>query len=168
MKALTQTVVSAGGSGVVYWEPAWISSGCATRWAKGSSWENSALFDYEPGNAHSGFDFLSADYERPVELELVFTQNRNSNRETVYLWASFFESNSFVVPLVMANGTATFRTELPAGKSFRYQVFADSTLKQGLVEPGDRGADGMIAATMGSGHTRVKATLISSEERASR
>jgi arabinogalactan endo-1,4-beta-galactosidase len=59
---LTQTVIDSGGSGVVYWEPAWISTDCGTRWGHGSHWENAAFFDYESWSAHSGFDFLSHDY----------------------------------------------------------------------------------------------------------
>ena len=61
---LTQTVIDNGGSGVVYWEPAWVSTDCSTRWGDGSHWENSTFFDYESTSAHSGFDFLSYPYER--------------------------------------------------------------------------------------------------------
>jgi arabinogalactan endo-1,4-beta-galactosidase len=49
---LTQAVCSAGGSGVIYWEPAWISTPQAP-----SIWENATLFDYD-GAAHAGIDFL--------------------------------------------------------------------------------------------------------------
>jgi len=42
---LTDQVASAGGLGVVYWEPAWVSSQCATLWGTGSHWENAAFFD---------------------------------------------------------------------------------------------------------------------------
>jgi TonB-dependent receptor len=46
----------------IYWEPAWVSIDCETRWGKGSHWENSTFFDYESTSAHSGFDFLSYPY----------------------------------------------------------------------------------------------------------
>lgn len=46
MTDLTQTVIDAGGSGVVYWEPAWVSTGCATQWAIGSAWDNATFFDF--------------------------------------------------------------------------------------------------------------------------
>lgn len=58
---LTKSVVKNGGLGVVYWEPAWISSSCSTRWGKGSHWENAALFDFN-GRLHKGADFLNYDY----------------------------------------------------------------------------------------------------------
>lgn len=44
MVALTQTVIDNGGTGVVYWEPAWVSTGCRTQFALGSSWDNATFF----------------------------------------------------------------------------------------------------------------------------
>lgn len=61
---LTATIFANGGSGIVYWEPAWISSKCRTRWGTGSHWENAALFDFR-GRLHAGADFLSAPYSKP-------------------------------------------------------------------------------------------------------
>ncbi len=42
---MTQAVIDGGGSGVVNWEPAWVSTGCRTRFALGSSWDNATFFD---------------------------------------------------------------------------------------------------------------------------
>jgi len=61
---LMQAVVDGEGLGVVYWEPAWISSDCATRWGQGSHWENATLFDYENSELHEGSDFLNHKYKR--------------------------------------------------------------------------------------------------------
>lgn len=62
LKDLTQTVISAGGSGVQYWEPAWITSKMKDRWGQGSSWENCALFDFQ-GNAIEGIKFMKQTYK---------------------------------------------------------------------------------------------------------
>ncbi|MBL7818960.1 MAG: glycosyl hydrolase 53 family protein [Saprospiraceae bacterium] len=62
MKDLTQTVISAGGSGIQYWEPLWITSPMKDLWGTGSSWENNALFDFQ-GNALKGFDFMTFAYK---------------------------------------------------------------------------------------------------------
>src|SRR4030095_400892 len=43
---MTQEVIDHGGSGVVYWEPAWVSTGCWTQYGHGSNWENATFFDY--------------------------------------------------------------------------------------------------------------------------
>lgn len=59
---LTQTVVDAGGIGVVYWEPAWVSTGCKTRWGTGSNWENAAWFGLGRHEALPAFDFLGQRY----------------------------------------------------------------------------------------------------------
>lgn len=66
---LTQSLISNGGLGVVYWEPAWVSTDCFTRWGQGSHWENVTFFDFNDGNeVHQGIDFLSYDYLIPSEL----------------------------------------------------------------------------------------------------
>lgn len=62
MKALAQAMIDGGGSGLVYWEPAWISSDAKDLWGTGSAWENCAFFDFD-GNAHEGMDFMTATYE---------------------------------------------------------------------------------------------------------
>jgi arabinogalactan endo-1,4-beta-galactosidase len=54
--------------GVVYWEPAWVSTDCTTRWGQGSHWENATFFDFQNGNElHAGADFLGYDYKRPLQ-----------------------------------------------------------------------------------------------------
>lgn len=50
MTDLTQRTIDAGGAGVVTWEPAWVSTGCSTRWGVGSNWENATFFDWKNGN----------------------------------------------------------------------------------------------------------------------
>ncbi len=61
MKALTQAVITAGGSGIFYWEPAWITSGLKDSWGTGSSWENAAFFDFQ-GNALPVVQYLDFSY----------------------------------------------------------------------------------------------------------
>lgn len=61
MIELIEQVIEGGGSGVFYWEPAWITSDLQDLWGTGSSWENNALFDFQ-GNAHLGFEYMSHDY----------------------------------------------------------------------------------------------------------
>jgi len=62
---LTQTVIDNGGSGVVYWEPAWISTSCKTRWGQGSGWENATFFDFHRHNeVLPAIDFMRHAYRR--------------------------------------------------------------------------------------------------------
>ncbi len=44
---LTQAVMDAGGSGVTYWEPAWVSTPCWTQWGQGSHQEHATFFDFD-------------------------------------------------------------------------------------------------------------------------
>ena len=46
LNTLKSKVKDAGGEGVIYWEPAWVSTNCNTLWAQGSHWDNATLFDH--------------------------------------------------------------------------------------------------------------------------
>ncbi len=45
LESLEDRIIEGGGRGLVYWEPAWVSTTCSTRWGKGSHWDNATLFD---------------------------------------------------------------------------------------------------------------------------
>lgn len=64
LKDITQQTIDGGGMGVIYWEPAWISSDLKDLWGTGSAWENNAFFDYQ-GEANSAFDYMSHTYTSP-------------------------------------------------------------------------------------------------------
>jgi arabinogalactan endo-1,4-beta-galactosidase len=65
MVDLTQLTLDAGGIGVVYWEPYWVSTKCGTRWGKGSDWENATWFDYKSHDALPVFEWLHHKYRKP-------------------------------------------------------------------------------------------------------
>jgi arabinogalactan endo-1,4-beta-galactosidase len=59
---LRNLVKGAGGIGVIYWEPAWVSTKCTTLWGTGSHWENATFFDAARGNkALPAFLFFTTD-----------------------------------------------------------------------------------------------------------
>ena len=64
LKKITQEMMDGGGSGIIYWEPAWIASDMKDLWGTGSSWENNAFFDFQ-GNVIQGMDFMNYSYSRP-------------------------------------------------------------------------------------------------------
>jgi arabinogalactan endo-1,4-beta-galactosidase len=43
---LSKSVQNAGGLGIIFWEPAWVSTPCRTPWGQGSSQEHVAFFDH--------------------------------------------------------------------------------------------------------------------------
>ena len=62
LKKITQEVYDGGGIGVIYWEPAWISSSMKDLWGTGSSWENNAFFDFD-GNTIQAMEYMKAEYK---------------------------------------------------------------------------------------------------------
>lgn len=69
MTDLTQSLISHGALGVVYWEPAWVSTECSTRWGQGSHWENATFFDFQNNNeVLDGINFLNTNYWIPEIL----------------------------------------------------------------------------------------------------
>ena len=125
LQNLTQAVIANGGMGLVYWEPAWVSSSSSTRWGQGSHWENNAFFDYENTNAHSGFDFMTHQYTWPEKVTLKFKpKTQDDNPKPVFLSADNIESE--VVPLKWnsAENCYEFSFEIMPRESRRFQLFA--------------------------------------------
>ncbi|MFT7029718.1 MAG: arabinogalactan endo-1,4-beta-galactosidase [Marinoscillum sp.] len=75
---LSWLVKENGGMGVIYWEPAWVSSSCKTYWGTGSHYENATFFDFD-NMMHEGANFLSYDYEQKptglLDQEVIFQVN---------------------------------------------------------------------------------------------
>lgn len=61
LTALSQAIFDAGGKGVVYWEPAWVSTGCSTLWGQGSHWDNATLFD-QNNKTNLGMQFYNLNF----------------------------------------------------------------------------------------------------------
>lgn len=61
LQDLTQAIINGGGTGIMYWEPAWITSSMRDLWGTGSSWDNCTLFDAN-GNTIKGIRFYSKKY----------------------------------------------------------------------------------------------------------
>lgn len=55
---LETVVKEAGGEGIIYWEPAWVSTDCSTLWGQGSHWDNATLFDHNK-KANLGMQFYN-------------------------------------------------------------------------------------------------------------
>ncbi len=56
LKKLEEIIIASNGHGLIYWEPAWVSSTCETLWGVGSHWDNATLFD------HSNKATVAMDY----------------------------------------------------------------------------------------------------------
>ena len=58
---LKEVVLAGGGDGIIYWEPAWVSTPCKTLWGTGSHWENATFFSTENVEALEAFSFFGAE-----------------------------------------------------------------------------------------------------------
>ena len=97
---LVNTVYNAGGKGVIYWEPGWITSTFCDKWGQGSSYENLSFFNFSNNNSalpiFDVFDFCNglsvsdnkyADinlYPNPATDKVNFEGVENGTIVTVY------------------------------------------------------------------------------------
>lgn len=59
LNRLKEIVSKSGAEGIIYWEPAWVSTTCSTLWGQGSHWDNATFFNAENKNeALEAFDFF--------------------------------------------------------------------------------------------------------------
>jgi len=63
LNKLVEVIESSGGEGLIYWEPAWVSSNCSTLWGQGSHWDNATLFDHN-FKANLGMKFYNASLNK--------------------------------------------------------------------------------------------------------
>ena len=117
---LTQTVFSSGGVGVVYWEPAWLSTRCKTRWGVGSNWENAALFDFK-GQALEGADWLKTPYAMPVDVTFRAAAHGEAAR---YLDGDFLGGVG-PRPMTLQGGVWSYHTRLMPGTSVTVATAVD-------------------------------------------
>jgi arabinogalactan endo-1,4-beta-galactosidase len=110
---LTQLVLASGGTGVFYWEPAWVSTKtCGTRWGKGSNWENAAVFDFKGNALESAEGWLKHAYVPPVEV----TFKAKATTDTAFIDGDFLGGVG-PRPMTREGDAFVYRTRLMPGTS---------------------------------------------------
>ena len=135
---MTQRIIAHGGVGLVYWEPAWISTSCKTRWGTGSAWENAALFDFD-GELLPGVAYLSVPYRYPTQLEFRLDAAAFETVSELYLWGDFLGESVDPIRLTRT-GRRSFTTRLMPGRALRLQVYATQDRATPLLRGGRRDA----------------------------
>jgi len=109
--ALTQEVINRGGAGIVYWEPAWVSSTCWTQWGQGSHQEHATYFDFQTNLlSNGGINFMTHDYDNLVATKELATTRRfevwpdSGHRSLTLQMEGFSGSKSLLVNLVGSDG----------------------------------------------------------------
>lgn len=111
---LTQKVIDKGGSGVMYWEPAWQSSPCFTPWGQGSHQEHATFFDFQNNVLPAGgmswpeFNFQglpsatnsAGGGEKMESIQVLTTSDSNSIR----LELSHFQNGNWSFQLFSSDG----------------------------------------------------------------
>ncbi len=122
----TREVMRSGGAGVVFWEPAWVSTPCRTPWGQGSSHDHVAFF--EPGT----YDFMGNGggrwteprfYEDPHARKVTFRVDMSGHDVSggVYVTGSFTGDDWQILPMAdEGNDIYSYFTYLPAGATGAY------------------------------------------------
>jgi arabinogalactan endo-1,4-beta-galactosidase len=124
---LNQSVLNGGGLGIIYWEPAWVSTDCRTLWGQGSHWENATFFDFRNQNeVLEGIEFLSYPYTYPIEVRLIFEFAGGEQPETIYFRGDFTGMGRRLLQLTPnEQGQYVLHTRLLPDTEIHYQFFAD-------------------------------------------
>jgi arabinogalactan endo-1,4-beta-galactosidase len=144
---LTQAVLSNGGVGVIYWEPAWISTPCHTLWGQGSHRENATFFDFrEQNNVHEGITFLSHDYETPVHITFEVTLEDTIPSDGLFFWGDFTGLGRRLLPMERISSQAyAVSTRLMPGETIQYAFYSgpNRSEDQEALDPACAGEEGV-------------------------
>ena len=133
MTDYTRAVMRAGGIGVIFWEPAWVSTPCRTPWGMGSSHDHVVFFDpvntnfMENGGGRWG---ESRYYQDPDDLKLSFKVEMTGQdvSKGVYIAGSWPADTGKIIPMAdEGNGIYSYYTYVPEGDT-GYFFFLNDTL----------------------------------------
>ena len=149
---LTQRVFNSGGLGVVYWEPAWVSTECRTLWGQGSHWENATFFDFRNDNeVLEGIQFLSHAYEYPIDVQFVFDMPADNRPEILYLRGDFTGMGRRLLQILPdETGQFVLHTRLIPQTDIQYQVYSalPASEETALLQLDCLNDEGMVAVRL--------------------
>jgi arabinogalactan endo-1,4-beta-galactosidase len=155
MVDLTQLVIANGGAGVVYWEPAWVSTRCSTRWGRGSHWENATFFDFKRSNdLLPAASYMRHAYTQPVNVVFSFRPASAPPEGRLLFWGDFLGARDFLVHAQPdGDGRYSLTVRLMPGQRMRYQFFERLPLGTGLISGRDV-KDGFAEGVVGAADMR--------------
>ncbi len=149
---LTQEVIDHGGKGVVYWEPAWVSTDCRTQWAVGSSWDNATFFNADhalienggiqwmshPYDFTTGIEDVSQDKIKMVWVDvensfLIQTDNIDLGKKTLRVY-SIDGKEIFVCSIDMVENGEEIMVQVPLRNAGCYFAILESDGKEIAVQ----------------------------------
>jgi arabinogalactan endo-1,4-beta-galactosidase len=126
----TREVMNAGGIGVVFWEPAWVSTPCRTLWGQGSSHDHVAFFDPDSVNfmENGGGRWTEATLYSHPEYKKVKFRVSNEDTSKIYITGTMSGDPWRILPMYK-EGSKVFNwvTYLPEGDSGAFYFLNDSS-----------------------------------------
>jgi arabinogalactan endo-1,4-beta-galactosidase len=127
---LTQEMVQRGATGVIYWEPAWVSSSCRTQWGQGSHQEHATFFDFDNKLlVGGGMDFYGHDYdgltstEAPVLRQVPFrVMVRPDARELIVIVEESAIRSKARIRVTDINGSVIVKEKFRRTDALRYTI----------------------------------------------
>ncbi len=126
---LTQEVIDKGGSGVVYWEPAWVSSPCWNQWGQGSSQEHATFFDFQNNLLPDGgiffmshhYDNLSAVQDLPAPVKR-FEVWPDSGHRSLTLRLDGFSGEKVEISVMSRDGKALASRQMAQSETVSFAL----------------------------------------------
>ncbi len=139
----TRAVRRAGGIGVIFWEPAWVSTPCTTPWGTGSSHDHVVFFDPVHTNfmENGGGRWCEPEFYEDLDaVKVTFRIDMTGADDSrgVYISDSW-SSNEELQMIPMAsegNGIYSYFTYLPPGSEGVVHFYNDTTLQDMEGVPG--------------------------------
>lgn len=162
MTDYTRAVMRAGGIGVVFWEPAWVSTPCRTPWGVGSAQDHIVFFDpdhtnfIENGGGHWGEPQFYTDPGDP-KVTIKLDMEGQDTSGGMFISGDWTGDPMQILPMVHTGGTIySYYTYLPAGDTVTLYFLGDSSWPSAepvpaeCVAPGDSGRTLVVGADGGS------------------
>lgn len=131
LSELTWLVQQQGCTGLMFWEPGWVSSECYTPWGQGSHWENVALFDFD-NKLHEGAAYLNYNYTgmpaglEPVQATFKVDMKGVDVTNGVFVTGVFTGQNWQLIPMnPVGNNIYEYTTQIP-GRSQGAYIFRNN------------------------------------------
>ncbi|MFC1568727.1 arabinogalactan endo-beta-1,4-galactanase, partial [bacterium] len=131
----TRAVMRGGGSGVIFWEPAWVSTPCRTPWGQGSSHDHLAFFDPVETNFinNGGGRWSEAHFYKDIHFPKVTFKIDMTNIDVskgVYIAGTFSEEPWELIPMTdLGNQKYGYFTYLPEGYTGGFYFLNDRGLQ---------------------------------------
>jgi arabinogalactan endo-1,4-beta-galactosidase len=123
---LSTEVLASGGIGLIYWEPAWVSTNCSSQWAQGSHYENATFFDFQDNlQPDGGIEWLEKTATSIEEVGIYdpFDVSFISNQEFTFSNSSAGQQGAIDLNLYNLNGQLILNKEiLPTQAKSYYQI----------------------------------------------